>query len=253
MPSNEEDAAGAAVLTVDCTALSGAPVVAPRMPWRGRSFFGCAASSLFGEIVARRGETSFLEDQMTVTPPGSFATAGSGTASVSASASAKTVVALSIPLFSLTNDACWLRGRERYGEMAVMSSSDAPVARRCVPAGSGRQAAPSGFGGSAQTGQVPSERSDRSGGFAVVANRTALVAQTLDARPSSVGAPRPLTLPAALVHDAVALGSPPKVRRWPHEPRLPSPRSEGSTARGRSALWSRAGRVRRPRRGQQWK
>src|SRR5439155_13770907 len=97
MPSNDEEAAGAAVLTVDCTAASGAPVTAPGKPCSGRSFFGCAASSVFGEIVARRGETSFLEDWMTVTPPGSFATAGSGIVSVSASASAKMVVDLSIP------------------------------------------------------------------------------------------------------------------------------------------------------------
>jgi len=62
MPSNEEDAAGAAVLTVDCTAVSGAPIVAPGKPCSGRSFFGCAASSVFGGIVARRGETSFFED-----------------------------------------------------------------------------------------------------------------------------------------------------------------------------------------------
>src|SRR5438132_4118657 len=129
MPSNDEDAAGAAVLTVDCTAPSGAPVVAPGKPWRGRSFFGCAASSLFGEIVARRCETSFLEDRMTVTPPGSFATAGSGIVSVSASASATTVVALSIPLLP-HRDAGWLRGRERYGAMAGLSSSDSPIARQ---------------------------------------------------------------------------------------------------------------------------
>src|SRR5207253_3243677 len=105
------------------------PVVAPGKPWRGRSFFGCAASSLFGEIVARRCETSFLEDRMTVTPPGSFATAGSGIVSVSASASATTVVALSIPLLP-HRDAGWLRGRERYGAMAGLSSSDSPIARQ---------------------------------------------------------------------------------------------------------------------------
>src|SRR6266700_3393694 len=130
MPSNDEEAAGAAVLTVDCTAASGAPVTAPGKPCSGRSFFGCAASSVFGEIVARRGETSFLEDWMTVTPPGSFATAGSGTASVSASASAKTVVNLNIPSSPSPKTRVRLRGRERYGVTGVLSSSDAPIARR---------------------------------------------------------------------------------------------------------------------------
>src|SRR5438270_1190925 len=126
MPSNDEDAAGAAVLTVDCTAPSGAPVVAPGKPWRGRSFFGCAASSLFGEIVARRGETSFLEDRMTVTPPGSFATAGSGTASVSASASAKTVVDLSIPSSPSpkTRVGCWERKEWRDGGPVIKRRPD---------------------------------------------------------------------------------------------------------------------------------
>src|SRR5438105_14993165 len=97
MPSNDEDAAGAAVLTVDCTAPSGAPVVAPGKPWRGRSFFGCAASSLFGKIVARRCATSSLEDRMTTTPRGAFATPGSGTVTISASAHETTIRAFALP------------------------------------------------------------------------------------------------------------------------------------------------------------
>src|SRR5207245_167424 len=143
---------------------------------------------------------------MTVTPPGSFATAGSGTASVSASASAKTVVDLSIPLFSLTNDACLLRGRERYGAMAVLSSSDAPIARRRAgpphpETGGGRQA----------------RNAESTAGFALVATLTTaareaqdgtLIAQVL----------RELWRHRGWLSATLALASPPKVRRWTHEP-----------------------------------
>src|SRR5439155_16420094 len=105
---------------------------------------------------------------MTVTPSGSFATAGSGTASVSASASAKTVVDLS-PLFSLTDDACWLRGRERYGAMAVLSSSDAPIARR-------RDGPPHpGTGGGRQA-----RKAEPTAGFALVATLTSAAREAHD-------------------------------------------------------------------------
>src|SRR5207302_870972 len=203
MPSNDEDAAGAAVLTVDCTAPSGAPVVAPGKPWRGRSFFGCAASSLFGEIVARRGETSFLEDRMTVTPPGSFATAGSGIVSVSASASATTVVALSIPLLP-HRDAGWLRGRDG---MARWLSCHQATPRlpggalgRLIP----RPAADGGRG----------TRVD--GGFRSRCNSDDRAREAQDGT-LIAGAPRALA-PRGWLSATLALASPPKVRRWTHEP-----------------------------------
>src|SRR5207245_2224165 len=133
---------------------------------------------------------------MTVTPPGSFATAGSGTASVSASASAKTVVDLSIPLFSLTNDACWLRGRERYGAMAVLSSSDAPIARRRAgpphPAtGGGRQAM----------------NAESTAGFAPVATLTTAAREAQDGTVIA-GAPRALAPTRVVVRDVGARISP---------------------------------------------
>src|SRR5207237_5875044 len=105
MPSNEDDAAGAALPTVVCTAASGAPVTARGKPCSGRSRFGCVASSLLGGIVASRGETSFFDDAMTVGPAGSLPTADPGKVRVSTSAHAKKVVALSIALFSLRSRA----------------------------------------------------------------------------------------------------------------------------------------------------
>src|SRR5438874_8783436 len=99
MPSKEDAGAGAVLLTDDCTTASGAPVAARGKPRSGRSRCGCDASSLFGGIVARRGETSFFEDAMTTAPDASlsFAPAGLGTMSMSASAHATTAMALSIP------------------------------------------------------------------------------------------------------------------------------------------------------------
>src|SRR2546428_2526625 len=98
MPSKDEDTAGAAVLTVDCTAVSGEPATTLGKPWSGLSFLSLSGSSVFGGIVASRGETSFFDDGMTVTPSLSFAIAGPESGSVSASASRKIVPALSISL-----------------------------------------------------------------------------------------------------------------------------------------------------------
>ena len=101
MPSNEDDAAGAALPTVVCTAASSAPVTARGKLCSGRSRFGCVASSGLGRIAASRGETSFFEDEMTVNPSEFFANAGPGSARMSTSAQTKTVVALNISLFPL--------------------------------------------------------------------------------------------------------------------------------------------------------
>src|SRR2546428_846674 len=98
MRSKDEDTAGAAVLTVDCTAVSGEPATTRGNPWRGLSFLSLSGSSVFGGIAASRGEISFLEDGMTVTSSLSFAIAGPESGSVSASASRMIVPALSIAL-----------------------------------------------------------------------------------------------------------------------------------------------------------
>src|SRR2546425_11709170 len=62
MPSKDEDTAGAAVLTVDCTAVSGEPAATRGKLWSGRSFLSLSGASVFGRIVAGRGGTSFLGD-----------------------------------------------------------------------------------------------------------------------------------------------------------------------------------------------
>src|SRR5256712_3538387 len=98
MPWKDEDPGGAVVLTVDCTAVSGEPATTRGKLWSGRSFLSLSGSSVFGGIVASRGETSFFDEGMTVTPSLSFAIAGPVSGSVSASASRKIVPALSISL-----------------------------------------------------------------------------------------------------------------------------------------------------------
>src|SRR2546425_11395282 len=112
MPSKDEATAGDAVLTVDCTAVSGEPATTRGKLWSGLSFLSLSGSSVFGGIVASRGETSFLDDGMTLTPPLSFAIAGPESGSVSASASRMIMPALSIsPLSSPRSSASVGRSR----------------------------------------------------------------------------------------------------------------------------------------------